>query len=94
MTVGGVTWFHAPVYEHVVCSHLGSVRSEPHYGVGELCVHPDGGAEVGLGQGGLHLGQQQGKLLRDQLLPYGTAVRHTQNNKPGPGGAPHTPWSW
>ena len=59
--------------------HLSCIRSEAHYEVGEVCVHPDGGADVGLGQGGLHLGHEEGELLRDHnttdnVLPYGTAV--------------------
>ena len=70
------TWLLTPVDEHVVGCHLGRIWSEPHNGVGEVGVHPDGGAEVGLGEVRLHLGHQKGELLCDQVLPYGTAVRY------------------
>lgn len=51
----------------MVGRHLGSIRLEPHHGVGGVRIEADGGTEVGLGLVRLHLRHQQGELLHHLL---------------------------
>ena len=63
-----LTWFLAPVYQHVVGRHLRGVWLEPSHEVGVLRVHPDWGAEIGLRLAWLSFGHEERELLNFNIL--------------------------